>query len=442
MSGRGLKRAAALIGVLAVGWAGARELVPGPAAARDAELEADVRDRTIAFFEGKYRSDPEDPVAAARLVDAYRLRFRTRADLSDLRRAREVARASLATTLDRAAALARLSRVRLDLHDFPGAVEAARRAVEADSTDRSALAALFDAALAVGDRPAAEASLASLPPDSYARWLREARWMEEAGRARTALDVHRRVCERLEEAGGAAATRAWCLTRVADLAHQAGDRERARAWLRRALEVWPGYRDALEGQADLAYAEERWERAGELYRRILTDAHPDLYLRLAEVAMAAGRPGDAEGRELEFLEVVAGARDGEELFGRPLALYLAGRGTGRRALDPVDGDLDRSLELARADVERRPTGESLEVLAWIQFLGGDLEAALASSDRARDVATASGPDSDYHRARILKALGRAPEARELYRSALADRSQLSHHVLQDLRHRGEPSLPD
>lgn len=424
--------AAVALALAVVGGVRAGDLLSRSDADTAADVESRVLDRTLDLFEEKFRADPEDPVAAARLVDGYRRRFRTEADLSDLRRAEEVARAILPVAPDRAAALARLSRVRLDLHDFRESLRIARRAVASDSADPSARAALFDAALALGDHPAAEAGLTDLPEGSYARALREARWMAEEGEIQAALRAQRRTCQRLQEAGGAAATRAWCLTQLADMTRQAGDPEATRAWLQRALEAWPGYRAAVEGLAELAHVEGRLEEAGQLFRRIVADAHPDLYLRLAEVELARGDTAAAQALELRFLSA-AGDPGREPLFGRPLALYLAARGTDRRALEPVAGDLARALALARSDVERRPTAEAHEVLAWIRLLGGEPEEALAASDRARVLAPGPDPSSDYHRARILEALDRDRPAGELLRAARGAPYQLAPHVLWDLR---------
>src|SRR2546426_5311344 len=161
--------------------------------------------------------------------------------------------------------------------------------------------------------------------------------------------------------------------------------------------------------------------AGRLYARIAADAHPDLYLRLAEVYRALGEPAAAEGWEREFLRV-ARAPGAEALYAHPLALYYAAR--------PMT--LDTALAIARRDVARRPAVESWDVLSWILFRRGDVAPALAASDRAWNWGAPS-PTMEYHRARILEALGRQPEAAALLRRVLARPSLLEAHVLTELR---------
>lgn len=183
----------------------------------------------------------------------------------------------------------------------------------------------------------------------------------------------------------------------------------------------PGYRAALEGLADLAYARGDWAGAARLFRRIAVDAHPDLYLRLAEAHRALGEAGAAERWERAFLRV-ARAPGGEALYAHPLALFYAAR--------PLT--LDTALAIARRDVARRPAVESYDVLSWVLFQRGSPAQALAASDRAWSWGTPS-PTMEYHRARILQALGRRPDAAALLQLALARPSLLEPHVLWELR---------
>src|SRR2546426_330628 len=115
----------------------------------------------------------------------------------------------------------------------------------------------------------------------------------------------------------------------------------------------------------------------------------------------------------------ARAPGAEALYSHPLALYYAAR--------PMT--LDTALAVARRDVARRPAVESWDVLSWVLFRRGDLEPALAASDRARSWGAPS-PTMDYHRARILEALGRKPEAAALLQRALGRPSLLEAHVLR------------
>lgn len=416
----GIAAAAAGLGVVV--------LAPGRDASTLAAAEpADtaVTSRSIAYFEKRLASNPGNYMVKSRLVGRYLLRFGTSADLGDVARAERLARDLVNTAPERGAALSRLSGVLLMQHEFAPALDAAREALAVDSLAQDAVGAWFDAALAVGRYREAESALARLRPGTLAAQVRRAQWLDASGRSDAAYDTFDRICRQLERSGQRPTVVAWCLTQLAAVEHARRGPEAATALLQRALGVQPGYRGALEGLAHLAAARGEWSRAVELYARIAADAHPDLYLRAAEVAAALGDSARAEQYERRFL-AVAGRSENEALFGQALALFYAERGPHWAQ--------DTALALALRDVTRRPTVESYDLLSWVRYRRGEPVPALAASDRARGWGSPT-PTMNYHRARILQALDRGAEAAPLLRRALADTTLLAPHVRRELASR-------
>ncbi|MFN2383484.1 MAG: tetratricopeptide repeat protein, partial [Gemmatimonadota bacterium] len=83
------------------------------------------------------------------------------------------------------------------------------------------------------------------------------------------------------------------------------------------------------------------------------------------------------------------------------------------------------------EVVRRPTIESWDALAWVHHRRGELTEALAASDRALAWGSPS-PTIEYHRARILEALGRPREAAPWLERATADPGLLDPSARIDL----------
>src|SRR5438552_3711163 len=283
------------------------------------------------------------------------------AHLEDVKRAEVVARSVMPLVSDTAGAYARLGVIYLTQHEFREAYDAARRAVAWNSNNQEALGLLFDAAMATGRYAVAESTLNRLTPGRLPYQLRLAHFLAAQGRTDGAYYALERACRQLERAQIRPQAVAWCVTELAKVQHAREGEAPASALFRRALAIQPGYRAALEGLADLAYARRDWREAGPLYARIAADAHPDLYLRLAEVYRALGEPAAAEGWEREFLRV-ARAPGAEALYAHPLALYYAAR--------PMT--LDTALAIARRDVAPRPAVESWDVLLWILLRPGDV----------------------------------------------------------------------
>ena len=411
---------------LAVGVALAISRAVVPRAASVVASDTAITSRSIAFFEQRLVVDPDNFMVGGQLVGRYLMRFHTAANLADVRRAEAIARSVLPLVSDTAGAYTRLGVVYLTQHKFAQAYDAARRAVAWNPGNQDALGLLFDASVASGRYVVAESALSRLKPGRMPYQLRLAHMLTMRGRPDGAYYALDRACHQLVVAQIRPQAVAWCITELAkvQLARNGedgrGGEAGAAALFRRALEIQPGYRAALEGLADLAYAREDWAEAASLFGGIAVDAHPDLYLRLAEVHRALGDTAAAEGWEREFLRV-ARAPDAEALYAHPLALYYAAR--------PLT--LDTALAIARRDVARRPAVESYDVLSWVLFRRGDLTEALAASDRAERWGAPS-PTIEYHRAWILQALGREAEAAGLLRAALARPSLLEPAALWEV----------
>src|SRR5213593_2451874 len=419
-----MKRARFWVGGMALGGALglalSRAALPGAATTLPAPNDTSITSRSIAFFEGLLAQDPGNFMIAGQLVARYMLRFQVSANLADVRRAESLARSVMPLVSDTAGAYARLGVVYLTQHKFADAYAAARRAVAWNPRNQGALGVLFDASVATGRYALAESTLSRLTPGRLPYRLRLAHMLTMRGRMEGAYHVLDHACRQLALAQVRPQAVAWCLTELAKVQHVREGEPVAAALYRRALGVQPGYRAALEGLANLAYARGDWAEAARLFHGIAVDAHPDLYLRLAEVHRALGEPAAAEGWERTFLRV-ARAPGAEALYAHPLALYYAER--------PLT--LDTALAIVRRDVARRPAVESYDVLSWVLFRSGEPAQALAASDRARSWGAPS-PTIEYHRARILKALGRDTESAALLQVVLARPSLLDPQALGEL----------
>lgn len=328
---------------------------PGTAAPA---LSASTVSQGIRFFEARWSADPLDYLAAGQLARRYAERFGLEARLTDLHLAEAASRTAAALSPDQSRSLARLSSVLLTQHKFAPAAEAARQAVAVDSTDAEALGALADAALAAGDYPEAHRALRRLEPGKVATLSRWAGYLEEHGRWDEALPLRERICRALDRSRASSLSRAWCLTQWGRTALAGGRADQARALFGRALEVQPDYRGALEGLADLALAAGRDAAARKLYLRIATDAHPDLYLRLAGLAAREGQPEERDTWRARF---AAAALDGEHeaLYGPAIVQYYLDLGRN-----------DSALAVARREFTRRPTLASRVLLNQVTRVAG------------------------------------------------------------------------
>ncbi|MFN2317841.1 MAG: hypothetical protein ABR551_09835 [Gemmatimonadales bacterium] len=315
----------------------------------------------IEFFEARAAADPHDYLSQRQLVRRYGERFAVAATALDLVRAETAAHALLARSPDRSGAWGRLSAVLLMQHRFAEALAAADSAVALEPAGADAIGARFDAALAIGHYRAAHEALVQLPARDMATRARWAAWHQLTGHPAAAREAQALTCAGLDHAGAPPLARAWCLTELGGLTAESADEAEAVAIFRNALAVQPGYRGALEGLADLAHAREDWASARELYTRILSDAHPDLYRRLAEVERGLGQMEAATEAEDQF-RVLVSAPGQEAMQGPEIVAHLLQAGGHWQ---------DSALAVAEREVARRPTLESWQMLARVFQIRND-----------------------------------------------------------------------
>jgi hypothetical protein len=377
---------------------------------------ADVLDLRIVEWEKRYDS-PYNLMIGSRLAADYSARFGAKADLADVARAEKVTNELIEAWPDRRSLKNSLASLYITQHRFADAYALAEANVAADSTDAGALGVLFDAAMALGRYDVAATSLGALDEDQFGRRIREARWLAAHGHNDEASRLQTAACEELEASAGDHLVVAWCWRRLFDV--ESG--RAAEAALERSEAAWPGFRGVKEARANMAYADGRWAEARALFTDLQSDAHPDIYLRLAEVSDALGMAEEARRWQSEFLRAVSGP-EVEPLYAQPLAEYLAASPDTRA----------EALAVMRRDIERRPSIENYDVLAWVLLQNDRPEETLSAVQQARRFGEPT-LGSDYLRARALEALGRTDEASPYRAAAEADPAALPHVLQLEIR---------
>jgi tetratricopeptide (TPR) repeat protein len=297
-----------------------------------------------------------------------------------------------------------LGLVELNQHAFARARATAEGVVASDPHDPTAWGVLSDAALELGDFDAAVTAVGrmlhekpNLPAYSRTAYLRWLSGDDAGARAAIRLAIDAGLDPSDPE------PLAWVLVQAAELFFQRGDYAGAGAGFEQALEVVASYPPALVGRARVLLAAGDAAAAIPLLRRAREQSP------LVETSFLLGQAlelaGDASGAERAF-----GAAEREGLRGDRRALALMDATLGRR--------LERALELARDERQRRGDIYTEDVLAWALYRNGRFAEARQSIERARRLGTRDARLLFHHGA-ILLATDDAAAGRALIRGALA-----------------------
>jgi hypothetical protein len=144
------------------------------------------------------------------------------------------------------------------------------------------------------------------------------------------------------------------------------DPERASHWYRQALSYLPAYVKARVHLAEILTEECRVDEAEALLAAIVDTGDPEVPWRLAEVFLAVGKGPDAE-RQIELARVI---------YVELLRKYpLAYADHGAEFYLAAGNDPARALELARLNLENRPTLRAFEQSVAAATAAGDRAAA-------------------------------------------------------------------
>jgi tetratricopeptide (TPR) repeat protein len=167
--------------------------------------------------------------------------------------------------------------------------------------------------------------------------------------------------------------RAWLLTQVAHLHFLDGDLKQAEAYAQGALELFPGYHYALGSLAQVRMAQGRFDDAVMLLKQRYDAApHAENLFSLAEALDRAGRKDDAAAAFAEFEKKALAESTIADNANHELMTYYT----------DVAHQPEKSLAIARAELERRHDVYTLDAYAWALAASGDYGRAQSEIQKA------------------------------------------------------------
>lgn len=368
-------------------------------------LNADER---IAAYEKLLQDAPGDSKVEAALASAFIQKLRETTDFAYLNRAAALVDRMLAADPKSYDGVRLSAEIETHRHNFPKAAQLATDLAERNPSDAGALGLLGDSLMEMGQYDAAREAyqrMLTLNPNlsSYNRMAYHAfvtgkgeqalAWMTTAVKAGSATP------ENL----------AWCLVEFGDMLFKTGRTADARLAYQQALEALSGYHRALAAEG------RQYAAAGEFAKAIASFKQaqaviplPDYAAALAALYAQSGRTAEAE-QQRKLIDVIdrLGRANGEK-GNRMLAMVYADE----------NRNLDRALELARAELQTRKDVYTYDALSWVLFRAGLQKEAEEASAKALAFHTPE-PMFLYHAGVIAMAGGSADRGRELLRQALA-----------------------
>ena len=319
-----------------------------------------------------------------------------------------------ATNYNQAGSLKSLATNYISQHRFKEALELLKKAETNGEKLNGTKKMLFDVHLELGNYIYAEAYLKDIKNTSDFDYLiRLSKWEDHQGNLEGAIQNMEKAMA-IAESSNIKSLKQWSYTNIADFYGHAGEIEKSYNYFLKALELDPNDAYAKKGIAWIAYSHDKKpENALNILNHVATYYQaPDYDLLKAEIAEFQNDLELKSDALLNYQEAVSNKQYGDMYNAYNVMHY-----TDDLLLPQV------AIDIAKLEVENRPTPQSYDLLAWSYFKLGNINKATEIIETYVDGKTFE-PAVLYHVAEIYKAAGKTDKIKPLKQDLTASLYEL------------------
>ncbi|MFZ4544775.1 MAG: tetratricopeptide repeat protein [Saprospiraceae bacterium] len=286
-----------------------------------------------------------------------------------------------------------LARNYISQHRFREAFELANKAFAIGEGMKETQKLLFDVNMELGNYNKAGENLDFLKDSTDFDYLiRLSKWSDHKGDLPTAISLMEKakdIAIQNENKG----LQIWTFSNLGDLNGHAGIIKESYDYYLRTLALEPNCSYALKGIAWIVFSHEKNAKEAKRIIDEISQSHhtPDFYLLKAQIAEYEGNATEKEKNLTAYFNMLS-AIDYGAMYNKYNALiYADNKATAGKA-----------IEIAKVEIEHRPTPDSYDLLAWSYYSIGEVQKAL-EIEQQYVVGKSFEPNLNYHLAAIYKA---------------------------------------
>lgn len=377
----------------------------------------------LEFWEKKLEKEPNQFPYLAKIAASQSLIFNLTGNIDALINAeKNLLKVNERTNYNKAGYLRALARNYVSQHKFKEALSLLTKAEINGENLKGTQKMLFDVHLELGNFEIAKTYLEHIRKDNDFDYLiRLSKWSDHRGDL-TAAIKYMEQAKQIAEASNLAPTKQWVYTNLADFYGHAGRVSEAYKFYLKALQLNPEDAYAKKGIAWIVYSYEHNPEEALRILNTITLAYnsPDYYLLKAEIASYIGDT-EFEAKQLErYDSIIKNPLYGDMYNKYTVLLYAENHKKSAKA-----------LEIAYNEIEKRPTPQSYDLLAWTFYNHGDAKEALQVMDKYV-VGKTTEPDVLFHIAKIYNANGKLKEVKSLKDELLQSTFELGPIMTQEI----------
>ncbi|UII75443.1 hypothetical protein LV716_14415 [Flagellimonas sp. HMM57] len=367
---------------------------------------------TSKYFElwnNKIKPDSLQALGLGNVAAEYSRFFTGTGNITYLKKAEEaLSKAVEVAAIGKAAYYRALARNYISQHRFKEALTLAELALKKGSGVNASHGLLFDLHMELGNYNTASKYLDSIRNMSdFGYLIRLAKWNDYKGNLDTTIRLMEKAINKAESSKNRQLM-LWSYTNLADYYGHAGRIQESYEHYLKALKIDSKNAYAKKGIAWIVFSHEKDGAEALRILNAITQTHtlPDYHLLRAEIAEFMNDDALKKSALNAYHKSIQDKSYGAMYNAYTINLYL----------DELQA-FDRALELAKKEVENRPTPESFDMLAYSYLKKGEPEVALELAQN-HVVGKTQEPVILQHLAEIYKANGKTKEVQELKKELL------------------------
>ncbi|NRS90231.1 hypothetical protein HNQ02_003169 [Flavobacterium sp. 7E] len=354
----------------------------------------DFANEEITFWQTKYDKAPNQKSYLGIIASKYATLFEYTGNINYLYKTEKLLVASnQASNYSKVSTLRSLARNYIAQHRFKEALALAEKAFAIGEGKKETQKLLFDVQMELGSFDSALTNLDALKDmKEYDYLIRLAKWNDHKGDLNTAIGFMEKARDIAEKEDNKT-LKIWSYSNLGDFYGHAGRVQESYDCYLKTLKIDPNYSYALKGIAWIVFSHERNTTEAKRIVEAIEVTHntPDFFLMKSQIDQFTGNKEDAIANEKAYFKMLTDHNYGAMYNKYNVLIYADQKQNAVKA-----------LEIAKIEVDHRPTPDSYSLLAWSYLNIGEHEKALAIA-KEHVIGKSFEPKVQYHLAMIYKA---------------------------------------
>ncbi|MFV5695315.1 tetratricopeptide repeat protein [Flavobacterium sp. LB3P122] len=347
----------------------------------------------IDFWQKKFDAAPNQISYLSMIASNYATLFEYTGDIKNLYKTEELlTQSNKAYDYSKVSTIRSLARNYIAQHRFKEALVLANKALVIGEGKKETQKLLFDVQMELGNFPEALRNLNAMRDmKDYDYLIRLAKWNDHKGDLKTAITFMEKARDIAEKEDNKV-LKIWSYSNLGDFYGHAGRIQESYDSYLKTLAIDPNYSYALKGIAWIVFSHERNTIEAKRIVEAVEVTHntPDFYLLKSQIAQFEGNKKEEISNRNAYFSMLQINNYGAMYNKYNVLIYADDKQTAAKA-----------LEIAKIEIDHRPTPDSYDLLAWSYLNLGQNKKALEIAQK-HVVGQSFEPKVQYHLAMIYK----------------------------------------